>query len=273
MALVLTNRYGRSKLEIFSTGIGFNGFFMAKPFPIINWLIGLSLLVYAFLGCMNSESNPDAEQLIRVGTRALTVLDFNQAFEIAKTAYPHNLRNEPDDYRNAQFRLLNELTIEMIILERAAELGITISDEEVEKAVAEVKKDYPDDTFEKTLLEFAVSFEAWQDRLRNRLLIEKVIDQELKDQILITPEDIAQYYESNFKSKLADMNAEMNKEDINEMIIEQLRREKMEQAYQKWINKLKQKYPIEINTIQWEKITGSHINEKEVLDNVNPTME
>jgi len=222
---------------------------------------------------MNSESNPDAEQLIRVGTRVLTVLDFNQAFEIAKTAYPHNLRYEPDDYRNAQLRLLNELTIEMIILERAAELGITISEEEVENAVADVKKDYPEDTFEKTLLEFAISFEAWQDRLRNRLLMEKVIDQELKDQIIITSEDIAQYYESNFKSKLPDADSEMIREDINEMIIEQLRREKMEQAYQTWINKLKQQYPIEINSIQWERITGAQLNKKEVLDNVNPTME
>ena len=246
---------------------------MTKPFPAINWAVALSILVYASVGCMNSESNPDAEQLIRVGTRVLTVLDFNQAFEIAKTAYPHNLRYEPDDYRNAQLRLLNELTIEMIILERAAELGITISEEEVENAVADVKKDYPEDTFEKTLLEFAISFEAWQDRLRNRLLMEKVIDQELKDQIIITSEDIAQYYESNFKSKFPDADSEMIREDINEMIIEQLRREKMEQAYQTWINKLKQQYPIEINSIQWERITGAQLNKKEVLDNVNPTME
>jgi hypothetical protein len=246
---------------------------MTKPFPVINWAVALSILVYASVGCMNSESNPNAEQLIRVGTRVLTVLDFNQAFEIAKTAYPHNLRYEPDDYRNVQLRLLNELTIEMIILERAAELGITISEEEVENAVADVKKDYPEDTFEKTLLEFAISFEAWQDRLRNRLLMEKVIDQELKDQIIITSEDIAQYYESNFKSKLPDADSEMIREDINEMIIEQLRREKMEQAYQMWINKLKQQYPIEINSIQLERITGAHLNKKQVLDNVNPTME
>ncbi len=222
---------------------------------------------------MNSESNPDAEQLIRVRDRVLTVLEFNHAFEISKTAYSHNLRDEPDDYRNAQLRLLNELTVEMIILERGAELGLSISDEELEKAVADVKKDYPEDTFEKTLLEFAVSYETWQDRLRNRLLMEKVIDHELKDQILITSEDIAQYYEKNFRTKAPDPDSEMNAEDINKMIIEQLRREKMEQAYQTWINKLKQQYPIEINSIQWERISGSRLNEKEILNNLNSTRE
>jgi len=246
---------------------------MTRPFPIINWLIGSSLLVFAFLGCMDSESNPDAEQLIRVRDRVLTVLEFNQALEISKTAYSHNLRYESDEYRNAQLRLLNELTIEMIILERAAELGLTISDDEVEKAVADVKKDYPEDTFEKTLLEFAVSYETWQDRLRNRLLMEKVINHELEDQILITSEDIAKYYEENFRAKAPDTDSELNADDINKMIIEQLRREKLEQAYQRWINKLKQQYPIEINSIQWERISGSHLSEKEILDNMNSTRE
>ena len=246
---------------------------MTKPFAILNWLIGSSLLVCVFLGCTNSESNPDAEELIRVKDRVLTVLEFNQAFEIAKTAYSHNLRYEPNAYRNAQLRLLNELTVEMIILERAAELGLTISDEEVEKAVADIKKDYPEDTFEKTLLEFAISYDIWEKRLRNRLLMEKVIDHELKDQILITPEDIAKYYESHFRAMAPDADSEVNREDINEMIIEQLRREKMEQAYQTWINKLKQQYPIEINSVQWERISGSHLNKKEVFDNMNPPRE
>lgn len=240
---------------------------------MINWLIASFLLVYAFFGCVESESNPDAEQLIRVKNRVLTVLEFNHAFEISKTAYSHNLRYEPQDYRNAQLRLLNELTIEMIILERGAELGLSISDEEVEKAVAEVKKDYPEDTFEKTLLEFAISFETWEDRLRNRLLLEKVINHELKDQIVITSEDIAKYYEENFRAKAPDADSEMNMEDINKMIIEQLRRDKMEQAYQIWIKKLKQQYPIEINSIQWERISGLRLQEKEILDHLNSTGE
>jgi len=246
---------------------------MPKPFPIINWLIGFSLLVYAVLGCMNSEPNQDAEQLIRVGSRVLTVLEFNQDFEISKTAYSSNLRDEPDDYRNAQLRLLNELTIELIILERATELGLSVSDEELGKAVADIKKDYPEDSFEKTLLEYAVPYETWQNRLRKRLLMEKVIKQELEDQIVITSEDIAKYYEENFRTKAPDADSELNTEDINKMIIEQLRREKLEHAYQIWINKLKQKYPIEINTVQWERISGLHLNEKEILNNMKSTRE
>jgi len=123
-------------------------------------------------------------------------------------------------------RLLNQMTIELIVLERAKVLGIEISDAEVEQAVAEIKSDYPEGVFEETLLEFAVSFKTWVDRLRTRLIMEKVIDKELKDQIVITPEDVASYYEQNYKDQKPDSEISKNSNDINEAIIEILRRKK-----------------------------------------------
>jgi hypothetical protein len=244
---------------------------MTKLFTLTIWLLGALLLFGSFCGCTNSKSNSDDEHLIRVGDRVLTVLEFNQAFEISKTAYPHNLRFDPDDFKNAQLRLLNQLMGEMIILERAKELGLYISDEELAKAVADIKIDYPEDTFEKTLLEFAVSYESWEAQLKKRLLMEKVVDSELKNQIVITPEDIARYYEKNFKIQESDMDSATKIENINEMIIKQLRREKTEEAYTRWIQKLKQQYPIEINSIQWEKIFGSNYNEDQDLGALNST--
>jgi len=250
-----------------STAIGVS---MTKFFSLINGLIGL-LLLYVFAGCMNAGSNPDDEHLIRVSDRVLTVLEFNQAFEISKTAYPHNLRHESDNFKDAQLRLLNQLMVEMIILERAEELGLYVSDAELEKAVADIKSDYPEDTFEKTLLEFAVSYESWEVRLRNRLLMEKVVDSELKNQIVITSEDIAKYYEKNVKDQKPDMDSAAKMEDINEMMIKHLRQEKTEEAYKKWIKDLKQRYTIEINSIQWEKISGFDYSEDQNLGTLDST--
>lgn len=244
---------------------------MTKFFSLIKWLIGSLLLLYGFAGCMNSESSADNEYLIRVSDRVLTVLEFNQAFEISKTAYPHNLRHEADNFKKAQLRLLNQLMVEMIILERAEELGIYVSDEEVEKAVADIKQDYPEDTFEKTLLEFAVSYGSWEARLRNRLLMEKVVDRELKNQIVITSEDIAKYYEKNFMAQAPNMESATKMGDINEMMIKHLRQEKTEKAYKKWIKELKQRYPIEINSIQWERISGSDYREDQNLGTMDST--
>ncbi|UCE56040.1 MAG: SurA N-terminal domain-containing protein [Desulfobacterales bacterium] len=215
-------------------------------------------MIIVLAGCADSGSNDENEVLIRIGDRIVTVLEFNEAFEIAKTAFPHHIRHNREDLQQAQLRLLNQMTVEMILLERAEELGIEISEAEVEKAVAEIKNDYPEGVFEETLLEFAVSYKTWKDRLRIRLIIEKVVDKELKDQIKITPEDIARYYEENYKGQKFDSNVDENAKDINEDIIKNLRRKKTEQGYNSWINELKTRYEIEVNSAQWEKIIGSN---------------
>lgn len=240
---------------------------MTKSFALTIWLLGTVLLFGFWGGCMNSGSNPDNEPLIRVRDRILTVQDFNKAFEVAKTAYPHNFEDDPEDFRNARLRLLNQLVVEMIILERADELGISISEEELKKAVSEIKSDYPEDTFEKALLESAVSYESWEARLKNRLLMQKVVDNELKNQIVITPEDIAAYYERNYRDTDTDVESINETDDVNENIIKHLRQEKAEKAYKIWIKELKQKYSIEINSAPWEKISGSKYREGQELEN------
>lgn len=244
---------------------------MPKIFPLTIWLLGAFLLLGLFAGCMNSGSDSGNEPLIRVRDRVLTVLEFNKAFEFIQMAYPQNLKDEPEDLRNAQERLLNQLTVEMIILERAEELGLSISDEEIAKAVSDIKSDYPEDTFEKTLLKTAVSYELWEARLKNRLLMQKVVDNELKDQIIITPEDIASYYERNIKTRAPEAEAAAPKDDMNEIIIKYLRREKAEQAYKIWINNLKQKYSIEIDSVRWEKISGSQYQQDQNLEDLDLT--
>ena len=239
---------------------------MIKIFAKTIWLIGMMLFLGVSAGCMNSGSDSGNEPLIRVRDRVLTVLEFNETFEFIQSAHPQNLKDHPEDMRDAQRRLLNQLTVEMIILERAEELGLSISDEEINKAVNDIKSDYPEDTFEKTLLKTAVSYELWEARLKNRMLMQKVVDNELKDKIVITPEDIADYYERNIKTRAKESEIAGSKDDINEMIIKYLRREKAEKAYKIWINNLKKNYSIEIDSDQWEKFSGSQYRPNQNLE-------
>jgi hypothetical protein len=187
----------------------------------------------------------------------VTVLDFNTALEIAKTAHDHNIDLPSEDLRNAKLRLLNQLTVEMVLLERAEEIEVTVTDAELEKAVAEIKSDYPEGEFEETLLEFAVSYDSWKSRLRNRITMEKVIEKELKSRVTITAEEIAAFYKENYQGREAETESAQTSEDINESIVNQLRRKKTEETYESWIEELKGKYDIEINTQLWEKISGS----------------
>ena len=231
---------------------------MLKRTSRIFGLIGSVVVFLAVAACEQKEPDLGKEVLIRVSDRVMTVLDFNSAFEIAKIAYDDNIKENPEDRINAQIRLLNQLTVEMILLERAEELGITVSEAELEKAVSGIKSDYPEGEFEKTLLEFAVSYEAWENRLRNRLIIDKVIEEELNNRITITPEDISEFYQKNYQDREDKTESAQDSEDINEAIVKQLRRIKAEESYNSWIEELRGKYEIEINRDQWERLTGSN---------------
>ena len=223
------------------------------------WLIGPIYFLYLLLGCGEKEPGLGNEVLIRVGDRIVTVLDFNEAFEISKIASAPDTNEPSADLQKGQLRLLNDLILETILLERAGEVGISVSESELENAVAAIKSDYPSGEFEKVLLEFAVSYETWKSRLKKRLIMDKVIEKELENRITITPEDIADYYKKNLQGKKGESESTPTSDHINEIIVKQLRREKAEEGYKTWIEALKAKYEIEINSEQWEKITGSQI--------------
>jgi hypothetical protein len=224
-------------------------------------LMGLIGAILFIVGCADSGSEPSDEYLIRVGDTIMTVVDFNRAFELAKTAYPHNALKDPIILKTLKFRLLSQLTEEVMLLERAKEMNITVSEAEVEEAIADIKKDYPEGVFEETLLEQAISYSAWKEGMKIRLLKEKVITKELEEHVTITAGDISNYIENQNKPDDSESGLETElkegTEDINAMIIKHLRRKKSEEAYHAWIKKLQEKYIIEINKEKWKKITNS----------------
>jgi len=221
----------------------------AKP----EWEIfkALALLaVFILSGCSGTESVQIDEYLVRVDGNVVTVLDFQRAFETAKSAYPHNVTNESSVYREVKQHLLNQMIEALIVVQRAKELNITVIDQELGDAVEKIKRDYPEDEFEQMLLEYAISYKMWEKGLRTRLIMEKVITEDLKNNIVVTPDDMAKYYSEHLKEGSGDL----SNKPATEIAVKNLRNAKAELAYKTWINELQRKYKIEINKKQWEKI-------------------
>jgi len=216
-------------------------------FICILW-VGVTLI-----GCSDVEHKQKDEYLIKVGNKTISVADFNKAFEVAKNAYPQNSIEQPEVIRKVRWRLVQQMTEEMILLQRAEELGVTINDSEVEKTLEELKKDYPDNVFQEILLEYAIPYRSWREGLKTRLLMQKVIAKELGDKIEITNDDISTYYEEHFKDDDTSSDVKEVPEDVNNIIKNILRKEKMEKAYASWIEELKKNYAVEINKKELEK--------------------
>ncbi|MBW1894135.1 MAG: SurA N-terminal domain-containing protein [Deltaproteobacteria bacterium] len=214
-------------------------------------------LLNGMTGCGDSGSKKAETYLIKIGEHRLTAHDYNNALEIAKTAYPHNEIQGSDVSKSIMLRLLNQLIEEMVITVKASELGIAISDEELNAAIVLIKEDYPEDEFKQAFLENAISFESWKKRLKVRLLIKKFLKTELQNKISITPEDISKYYKTSHNKKIAESHLHKDLKDVDESIIKDIRRKKAEDLYNGWMENLQKEYTIDINKKMWNKMIGS----------------
>jgi hypothetical protein len=217
----------------------------------------------------------------------MTVRDFHEEFESSITA-PSVLYSDPEALREEKYRALVRLTEELIIVERARELEIEVSDEELAKAVEGFKQDYPDDTFEATLLENGISYLSWEKGLKRRLLMEKVIRKDISEDAFQVPlpskpktdtetdvatdallsgdesEDTAPASElpENSEAEAADSSDTMDEtEAAAQNLAATLPVNVGEAEYNAWIDGLRSQYTIEIDWDLWEKIekedTGS----------------
>jgi foldase protein PrsA len=93
--------------------------------------------------------------------------------------------------------LINKMVDNYLILEYGKEQGITLSDDELESAVNEIKEDYPPEMFQEILLKKYISLNEWKEGLRQELIIKKIISKVTEDVSLVTFQETKQYYESH----------------------------------------------------------------------------
>ncbi len=215
---------------------------------------GLFMVVLLLLttGCdIRQKGANDHHYLLRIDDMVITGVDYLEALEVMKASYPYTALQDENVVRNLKTRLLKQLTEELILSKRAAELGLSVSPQEVEKAVEAIKNDYPQGTFEKMLMEKAIPLKAWEKRVAMRLLTEKVIDRELVATVSLKPEEVTEFYRQAHAGEKAQ---QVTMKAIDADFVKQLRREKAQKRYPQWIDTLQQQYDIELNESLWKKI-------------------
>jgi hypothetical protein len=218
------------------------------------WGLGpaLGLLALLLTACFGPDAPSSQDTvLIRCDQRTVTRAQFDRAFEAARIAYSDDRSVDDRVIAAARLRLLNQMSEEVIIDRRAQELGVVLDETEVEAAIAAIKADYPPGEFEQMLLESAISFALWKDRLQARLLMQKVVDMDLDQTQDISPREIQAYYRDHEAEFAVDDQA-APQADLTRHIVERLRRQKVEKRYPHWMAELRERYQLTINWEQWD---------------------
>ena len=215
------------------------------------------MVVWAgFFGCSDSKGPVSPEVLIQINDSVVTVDDFERAVQDTTDDFPTDMDMDAGVLADIQLRILNQFTERLILVERARELNLQISDAELEEVIASIKADYPKGEFDQVLLEQAVSFQQWKNDLRIRLLMVKVVDHELEPRIHITSEEISDYYEKHYKVSGSDSDKQEDVSNIDAIIVQQVRNSKKEAMYREWMTTLEKQYPLNVNQVAWDRIAN-----------------
>ncbi len=215
-----------------------------------SFLLILVWFMICCLGCGESEKEKPMVFIIKSPLINISEADFLDELDLKKAAYPYKISENPEEYNEMVIRLVNVLTEETLLLNAAVDYGVTVTQEEVKAAEDEIKKDYPDASFDKMLLENAISYSLWKKRLKTNLIIDKLIDQEIRSKIEITSDDLVEFYKKYNMEETQDpkkKNKEPKKEIDENELVSVFRMQKTEDVYQAWLKELELKYPIEIN--------------------------
>ncbi len=100
-------------------------------------------------------------------------------------------------------QLMEQCINHYLIIEYGKEHGIAISENELQNTLKDIRKEYTDAAFDEALIRGYVDLEQWKNRLREQLLVKKIIEKVTEGVTQPNYQDIKQYFEANqdeFKS-------------------------------------------------------------------------
>ena len=91
--------------------------------------------------------------------------------------------------------LVDRLVDNYLILAYGREKRVFLSDMELERAIQDIVKDYPENSFKEILVTRCIDYNEWKERLRDKLLINKIVKGEIESLDPVSYRDIKAYYQ------------------------------------------------------------------------------
>ena len=155
-----------------------------------------------FLAAQSQSSDTVVEEIVaRVNNSIVTRADLRKAREqlFAEARQQQDPTAAEQSAREHQKDLLRDLIDQQLLIQKAAELGIT-ADTDLVKRLDDLRKQMNADSMEdleKAAQAQGISFEDFKQNLKNNILTQKVIGQEVGGHITVTNQEIQQYYDQH----------------------------------------------------------------------------
>ena len=137
------------------------------------FLPGFLPFLVCLWGCNPWGGTLPEHVLAQVNREEITIAEFDRELkDVVLEPGKEATAADPGDLKKAY---LDQMIERKILAQEARRLGIKVSADELNRALAEIKKDYPDKGFDEWLGLKGMTLEEWKSRLEEKLLAEKMV--------------------------------------------------------------------------------------------------
>lgn len=135
-----------------------------------------------------------------VNDEVITQQDIDQLLAVLYAQYSQEYKGDELLQKMEQVKkdILNQVIEDKLVLSRAKELDIKVTESEISERLDYIKKGFSsEEEFYKTLETQGVTIANLKDRYRDQIMMKKLVDYEVKSKISVLPSEISDYYEKH----------------------------------------------------------------------------
>lgn len=172
-----------------------------------NWmmkvLLGIIIIVFAlYFGSMGGRRR--AEAIVSIDGKIITATEFNRQYHDLLDTYRQRfgglLNDEMIRSMNLKEQVLNRMIYEALLMKKAEEMRIKVSDEELRKSILSIPAFQRNGVFDEALYQRMLRYnkikpEEFEDMQRKNLIASK-LEELILDGVHVTQKEIEEYYQS-----------------------------------------------------------------------------
>ena len=165
---------------------------MIKAVMIRHFIFPFLCLFFLFTWqACSSKTGSSESVVIRVGDKLITVEDIERIVNIIslENGIPKKV------VWSSINSLVDRIVDDSLILEYGRDKGVALSEIELERVIQNIVKDYPGNSFKETLFTRCIDYNEWEERLREQLLIKKIVKGQTESLAPISYNAIKSYYQ------------------------------------------------------------------------------
>lgn len=160
----------------------------------------LVFLILITMSFASAEAATINKLVAVVNDEVITQQDIDQLLSVLYAQYSQEYKGDELLRQMEQVKkdILNQVIEDKLVLSRAKELGIKVTEAEINERLDYIKKGFPsEEEFYKTLETQGVTIANLKDRYRDQIMMKKLVDYEVKSKISTLPSEISDYYEKH----------------------------------------------------------------------------